>query len=67
MTKVKDLHRKWLKDPEYRKEYEALEGEFVVERKTSSSLYGALKDIIVHSDDDLDKSTLPERTRRKDQ
>ena len=26
--KVGDLHRKWLKDLEYRREYEALEGEF---------------------------------------
>ena len=28
MTKVKDLHRRWLRDPEYRTEYEALEDEF---------------------------------------
>lgn len=30
MTKIKDLHRKWMKDPEYRKEYDALEEEFVL-------------------------------------
>ena len=29
MTRVKDLHRRWLKeDPEYKAEYEALEDEF---------------------------------------
>jgi ribosome-binding protein aMBF1 (putative translation factor) len=28
MTKVSELHEKWLSDPEYRKEYEALEEEF---------------------------------------
>jgi transcriptional regulator with XRE-family HTH domain len=25
-----DLHKKWMKDPKYRKEYEALEGEFAL-------------------------------------
>ena len=30
MTKLKDLHRKWMKDPEYRKEYDALEEEFAL-------------------------------------
>ena len=29
MTRIKDLHKKWMKDPEYRKEYDALEEEFV--------------------------------------
>jgi hypothetical protein len=28
MTKISDLHKKWMKDPEYRKEYAALEEEF---------------------------------------
>ena len=30
MTKLKDLHRKWMKDPGYRKEYDALEAEFAL-------------------------------------
>ena len=30
MTKIKDLHRKWMGDPEYRREYEALEEEFTL-------------------------------------
>lgn len=30
MTKIKDLHAKWMKDAEYREEYEALEAEFAV-------------------------------------
>jgi ribosome-binding protein aMBF1 (putative translation factor) len=30
MTKLKDLHRKWMKDPGYRKEYDALEEEFAL-------------------------------------
>ena len=30
MTKLKDLHKKWMKDPEYRKEYDALEEEFAL-------------------------------------
>lgn len=28
MTKVRDLHRRWMEDPEYRTEYDALEEEF---------------------------------------
>jgi hypothetical protein len=27
-TRIRDLHEAWMKDPVYRKEYEALEGEF---------------------------------------
>lgn len=30
MTRVKDLHKRWLKDPAYRKEYDALEEEFAL-------------------------------------
>jgi transcriptional regulator with XRE-family HTH domain len=30
MTRMRDLHVKWMKDPEYRKEYEALEEEFAL-------------------------------------
>jgi ribosome-binding protein aMBF1 (putative translation factor) len=30
MTKIRDLHQKWLKDPDYREEYEALEEEFAL-------------------------------------
>lgn len=30
MTRIKDLHAKWMKDAEYRKEYEALEEEFAL-------------------------------------
>lgn len=30
MTKLKDLHKKWMKNPEYRKEYDALEEEFAL-------------------------------------
>lgn len=26
--KANDLHKKWMQDPEYRREYEKLEGEF---------------------------------------
>jgi ribosome-binding protein aMBF1 (putative translation factor) len=32
MTKVSDLHRKWIKSPEYRKAYEKLEPEFALAR-----------------------------------
>jgi transcriptional regulator with XRE-family HTH domain len=28
MIKISDLHKKWMKDPAYRKEYDALEEEF---------------------------------------
>jgi predicted transcriptional regulator len=28
MKQVRDLHKKWLKDPEYKREYESLEEEF---------------------------------------
>jgi transcriptional regulator with XRE-family HTH domain len=30
MTKISDLHKKWMKDPCYRKEYDALEEEFAL-------------------------------------
>ena len=30
MIKFRDLHKKWMKDPEYRKEYDALEEEFAL-------------------------------------
>jgi len=30
MTKLKNLHKKWMKDPDFRKEYDALEEEFVL-------------------------------------
>ena len=30
MTRIKDLHKKWMKDAEYRREYAALEEEFAL-------------------------------------
>ncbi len=30
MKKLSSLHRKWMKQPDYRREYEALEGEFAL-------------------------------------
>ena len=30
MTKVRDLHKKWMKDPEYRRGYDAMEEEFAL-------------------------------------
>lgn len=30
MTRISDLHRKWMKEPAYRKEYDALEEEFAL-------------------------------------
>lgn len=30
MTRIKDLHKKWVKDRDYRKAYEALEDEFAL-------------------------------------
>jgi ribosome-binding protein aMBF1 (putative translation factor) len=30
MARISDLHKKWLKEPKYKKEYEALEEEFVL-------------------------------------
>jgi transcriptional regulator with XRE-family HTH domain len=30
MIKISDLHKKWMKDPAYRKEYDALEEEFAL-------------------------------------
>ena len=30
MTKLSELHKKWMKDPAYRKEYEAVEEEFAL-------------------------------------
>lgn len=30
MSKIRDLHAEWMKDPSYRQAYDALEGEFAV-------------------------------------
>lgn len=30
MTKMKELHKKWMRDPEYQREYDALEEEFAL-------------------------------------
>lgn len=30
MARIRDLHRKWMKEPNYQKAYEALEEEFVL-------------------------------------
>ena len=30
MARISDLHKKWMKEPKYRKAYEALEDEFVL-------------------------------------
>jgi ribosome-binding protein aMBF1 (putative translation factor) len=43
VTKITDLHKKWMKDPEYRAEYEALEEEFalasaIIEAKSQAGL-----------------------------
>jgi ribosome-binding protein aMBF1 (putative translation factor) len=43
MTKVSELHEKWLSDPKYREEYEALEEEFslatnLIEARTRAGL-----------------------------
>ena len=32
MTKVKDLHRGWMRDPKYKSEYDALDEEFQLAR-----------------------------------
>ena len=43
MAKVKELHRRWSKDPEYKAAYDALEGEFelakaLIEARTRAGL-----------------------------
>ena len=30
MTRIRDLHKKWMKDADYRKQYDALEEEFTL-------------------------------------
>lgn len=37
MARISDLHKKWMKEPKYRKEYEALEEEFAL----ASAVVGA--------------------------
>ena len=41
MSKVQDLHRKWLKEPKYRKSYDALAAEFDLARAIISARVGA--------------------------
>ena len=45
MTRIKDLHKKWMKDPEYRREYDLLEEEFAsaLHRKWEG-LFGEVSD-----------------------
>ena len=35
--KADDLHKKWMKNPEYRREYEALEEEFALRSEEHTS------------------------------
>lgn len=37
MTKIKDLHKRWMNDPDYRKEYEGLEEEFALAATVSKA------------------------------
>ena len=41
MSKVRDLHRKWSRDPEYRKAYDDLETEFALARSLIEARVGA--------------------------
>ncbi len=47
MTRFLDLHEKWLQDPEYAREYEALEGEFTL---AESLIQARLKAGLTQSD-----------------
>lgn len=37
MTRISDMHRKWVEDPKYRKAYEDLEGEFAIAKALISA------------------------------
>ena len=37
MTRIKDLHKKWMKDAGYRREYDALEDEFTLAAAVSKA------------------------------
>lgn len=37
MTKLSDLKKKWMKDPEFRKEYDALEEEFALMQEVAKA------------------------------
>lgn len=41
MTKFSDLHNKWMQDPEYAREYDALEEEFALIKAVISARIGA--------------------------
>ncbi len=41
MARISDLHKKWVKQPKYRKEYEALEEEFVLASAVIDARNGA--------------------------
>ena len=47
MTRLSDLHEKWLKDPDYVREYRALEGEFTL---AESLIQARLKAGLTQSD-----------------
>lgn len=37
MTKISDLHEQWITDPEYRREYDALEEEFSIAQAVTAA------------------------------
>jgi hypothetical protein len=37
MARITELHKKWMKEPKYRKAYDALEEEFVLRRLRSNA------------------------------
>ena len=41
MARISDLHKKWMKEPKYRKAYEALEEEFVLASAAMDARNGA--------------------------
>ena len=41
MTAIKDLHRRWMRDPDYRREYDALDEEFALAQALVAARTGA--------------------------
>ena len=56
MTKIKDMHEKWLRDDDYRREYAALEDEFAILSRRIEDLDAATIDVPAEFDQ-LDRPT----------
>lgn len=58
MKKIKDMHEKWMRDAKYRREYAALEEEFVhLEGQVARGIEASVEAVVLAKFDHLGKPT----------